>query len=149
MIGDTRAVSPAVTQALTIGISTILITGLLLGGSSYIDTKRDNTVRQGLIDVGSGVASDLVRLDQFDTDGVSQEISFSSAYPDRVGGEGYRIHLDPSADRTTIYINSTASDRRTQVRFKNTTAVCESRVTGGPIQVVYDATEPCLEVRAA
>ena len=149
MRGDTRAVSPAVTQALTIGVSTILITGLLLGGSSFIDTKRDNTVRQGLQDVGSGLASDLVRLDQFDTADVSSNISFVSEYPDRVAGEGYRIHLVEDTDRATIHLNSTASDRRTQVRFRNDQPVCESTVSGGQITVVYDVTRGCLEVRSA
>jgi hypothetical protein len=147
MMGDTRAVSPAVTQALTIGISTILITGLLLGGSSFIDTKRENTVRQGLQDIGAGVSSDLVRLDQFDTAGVSNDLSFSSDYPDRIGGENYRVRLAPGPDRTTIYINSTTSELGTQVRFENRTGVCENRVTGGQIAIVYDASESCLGVQ--
>ncbi|PSP84067.1 hypothetical protein BRC96_06065 [Halobacteriales archaeon QS_6_64_34] len=149
MRADTRAVSPAVTQALTIGVSTILITGLLLAGSSFTDTKRDNTVRQGLQDVGSGLASDLVRLDKFDTAGVADNISFSSEYPDRIAGEGYRVHLVEGADRATIHVNSTASNRRTQVRFRNDHPVCESTVPGGQLTVAYDVTRGCLEVRSA
>lgn len=149
MKGDTRAVSPAVTQALTIGISTILITGLLVGGSSYIDTKRENTVRQGLQDVGSGVASDLVRLDQFNTSGISDDITFSSEYPDRVGGESYRINVVPNTARTSIYINSTSSNLGTEIRFENTKDICDSDVRGGEIIVAYDAGSSCLEVRPA
>lgn len=149
MMGDTRAVSPAVTQALTIGISTILITGLLLGGSSYVDNKREQTVRQGLQDVGSGVASDLVRLDQFDPPGGPQDVSFTSDYPDRVGGEKYRIALVQRPDLTTIYVNSTASDLGTQVRFENVHGVCDSRVAGGAIAVAYNTSRDCLEVRTA
>ncbi|WP_324662762.1 DUF7266 family protein [Haloarcula sediminis] len=147
-MGDTRAVSPAVTQALTIGISTILITGLLLGGSSYVDNKREQTVRQGLQDVGSGVASDLVRLDQFDTADVSSNVSFTSNYPDRLAGEGYRVHVVEDGELTMIHINSTSSDRQTQVRFANDQPVCESTVRGGQITVLYDVTRGCLEVRS-
>ncbi len=149
MMGDTRAVSPAVTQALTIGISTILITGLLLGGSSYVDNKREQTVRQGLQDIGSGVASDFVRLDQFDPPGGSQDVSFTSDYPDRVGGEAYRIALVQSSDLTTIYVNSTASDLGTQVRFENANDICDSRVAGGAIEAVYNTSRDCLEVQTA
>ena len=149
MRGDTRAVSPAVTQALTIGISTILITGLLLAGASFSDTKRENTVRQGLQDVGSGLASDLVRLDQFDTDGVSNNLSFRSEYPDQIAGAGYRIHLVDDTDRATIHVNSPSSELRTQVRFANDHPVCETTVRGGQITVVYDTTSDCLEVRSA
>lgn len=147
MRGDTRAVSPAVTQALTIGISTILITGLLLGGASFIDGKQENIVRQGLQDVGAGVASDLVRLDQYNTSGVSNSLSYSSEYPDRVGGEGYRISLSPGADKSTISVNSTSSSLGTEIRFANSTAVCTSSVRGGQIAVAYNDTEQCLEVR--
>jgi hypothetical protein len=147
MRGDTRAVSPAVTQALTIGISTILITGLLLGGSSFVDTKRENTVRQGLQDIGAGVASDLVRLDQFETSTAAGSISFTSRYPDRIGGENYLIRLLPGPDRTSIYINSTSSDLGTVIRFENETNVCGGRTAGGEIAVVYDASTQCLAVR--
>lgn len=145
MRGDTRAVSPAVTQALTIGITSLLVTGLLLSGGSFLDEEQKDIARQGLIDVGSGVASDLVRLDQFQAGGEPRTLAFTSTYPDRIAGEGYRIHLLPGPDRTTIYVNSTASDLSTQVRFENETAVCERRVSGGTVVIAYDST--CLEVR--
>ena len=149
MNGDTRAVSAAVTQALTIGISTILITGLLIGGSSFVNAKQDHTVRQGLQDIGSGVASDLVRLDRFDASAASGSVKFTSNYPDRVGGESYEIRLVPGPDITTIYINSTSRDLGTQVRFANETDICASQVLGGQLLVVYDTAEDCLEVREA
>lgn len=144
--GDTRAVSPAVTQALTIGITTLLVTGLLLSGGAFLESEQENIARQGLIDIGAGISSDIVRLDQFEPASGSQSIAFTSTYPDRVAGEGYRVHLTPGTSESTIYINSTTSDLSTQVRFRNTTAVCERRVTGGTIAVAYDGTEQCLVV---
>jgi len=148
MKGDTRAISPAVTQALTIGISTILITGLLVGGSTFIDNREEDTVRKGLKDVGTGVSSELVRLDQYNKTAVSNNLSFTSDYPDRVGNEPYRIHVVPDSDKSTIYVNSSASEYWTSVRFKNTSPVCESSVGGGQIAVVYDTTrsDPCMVV---
>ena len=146
MRGDTRAISPAVTQALTIGISTILITGLLIGGSSFSKVKTDSTVRQGLQDVGSGVASDLVRLDKFNTSDVSGTVSFTSDYPDRVGGKSYDIRLVPGPDFTTIYVNSTSSDLGTAVQFVNETAVCGGTVSGGQLNIAYDSGAECLVV---
>jgi len=148
MKGDTRAISPAVTQALTIGISTILITGLLVGGSTFIDNREEDTVRKGLKDVGTGVSSELVRLDQYNKTGVSNNLVFTSEYPDRVGNEPYRIHVVPSSDGSTIYVNSSASEYWTAVRFENTTAVCESRGGGGQIAVVYltSLSDPCMAV---
>jgi len=144
---DTRAVSPAVTQALTIGITTLLVTGLLLSGGAFLDAEQENIVRQGLIDIGAGVASDIVRFDQFETTGGVRDVSFTSTYPDRVATETYRIHLVPGTDEATIYVNSTSSDLSTQIRFRNETPVCERRVSGGPIVIAYDGSVPCLEVR--
>lgn len=151
MMGDTRAVSPAVTQALAIGISTILITGLLVGGTTFINTKTDNTVRAGLQDVGSGVTSDLVRLDQYNGSASTGTIAYTSDYPDRVGGESYRIRLIPRADFTTIFVNSTSSELQTKVRFATETAVCGGTVQSGQLEIVYNtsATPDCLEVREA
>lgn len=149
MMDDTRAVSPAVTQALTIGISTILITGLLIGGSSFSNIKTDRTVRQGLQDVGSGIASDLVRLDQFNTTDVSGTVAFTSEYPDRVGSESYDIRLVPGPDVTRIYVNSTSSELGTTVRFANETAVCSGTVSGGQLAIAYDTGAECLVVREA
>jgi len=151
MRGDTRAVSPAVTQALTIGISTILITGLLVAGSSFIDAKQENTIRQGLQDVGSGVASDLVRLDQFITRTGAVGVSYTSSYPDRVGNEAYRIEISDSGstDTKTIAIDSASSNLGTEIRFETSTDICSSRTaTGGTIEVFYDESNACLGVRS-
>jgi len=147
MKGDTRAVSPAVTQALTIGITTLLVTGLLLSGGAFLEAEQENIARQGLVDIGAGISSDLVRLDQFDAASGSQNISFTSSYPERVAGEGYRIHLSPGASESTIYVNSTTSELSTQIRFRNTTPVCERRATGGTMVIAYDGVNECLEVR--
>ncbi|WP_135304526.1 DUF7266 family protein [Haloarcula amylovorans] len=149
MIRDTRAVSPAITQALAIGISTILVTGLLIGGAQLVTDQRESVAREGLVDVGSGITSDLVRLDQFDTARLTSNLSFQSHYPERIAGEQYRIVVDPGPDRTTIYVNMTSRDLSTQVRFDNETepGICPSIVNGGPVAVAYNATEPCLEVR--
>ena len=151
MIGDTRAVSPAVTQALTIGISTILISGLLLGGGQYIEERQENTVRTGLQDIGSGVTSDLVRLDQFPTGSLDDDISFTSEYPSRLGDQGYRIEVE-SGSPVTIHVNSTAESISTTIRFESQSEVCDSTVDGGTIAVAYDqdggpASNGCLEVR--
>lgn len=146
MIDDTRAVSPAVTQALTIGISTILITGLLVSGGQYIEERQENTVRTGLQDIGSGVTSDLVRLDQFPTGTLENELSFTSEYPDRLAGQGYRIEVVDGSP-VTITVSSTVESLSTTVRFESDTDVCDSTVGGGTVTVAYNQGSNCLEVR--
>ena len=150
MIDDTRAVSPAVTQALTIGISTILISGLLLSGGQYIENRQEDTVRTGLQDIGSGVTSDLVRLDQFPTSSLEGDLQFRSEYPSELAGQGYRIEVVDGSP-VTITVSSTTESLSTTVRFESDPDVCESTVGGGAVVVAYDEDgnggSGCLEVR--
>lgn len=147
---DERAVSTAVSHALTLFITAVLVSGLLIAAGQMMGQRREAAVERGLEDVGSAVASDLLRMDQFDTSTVS--VSFSSSYPDEIGGEEYFIHVVPDTDVTTIYLNSTATTAHTSVlvRFANVSAVCESLVQGGEVIVAYNATwgsNGCIELR--
>lgn len=148
LFSDSRGVSPAVTQALTIGISTILVTGILLGGGQLIENQKESIAREGLVDIGSGIAADLVRLDQFNTSSLDSNIAFTSRYPDRIADEQYRIKLVPTSSRTNIYVNLTSSDYSTVVRFQNQSNVCPSTADGGRLTVRYDTTsgDNCMEI---
>ncbi|MFC7075782.1 DUF7266 family protein [Haloarcula halophila] len=149
LFADTRGVSPAVTQALTIGISTLLVTGLLIAGGSLIEGQTENVAREGLIDIGSGVATDLVRLDQFNTSTLNSDIEFRSRYPERVAGEQYRISLVPTSSQTRIYVNSTVEDYSTVVRFENQSRICSGTADGGAVTVRFNTSSSaqCMEIR--
>jgi hypothetical protein len=145
---DDRAVTPAVTHALTIGISTILITGLLVGAGGLLDDQRSYVVENGLENVGGAVTSELVRMDQFDTDGVDADVTFTTSHPTTVAGKTYDVVLEPGSPRTTLYLDATGESELTVLyRFENETSVCESAVDGGEITVAFDASEPCIELR--
>jgi hypothetical protein len=148
LFADTRGVSPAVTQALTIGISTILVTGLLIGGGSLIDGQTEDIAREGLIDIGSGVATDLVRLDQFNTSTLNADVEFRSRYPERIAGEQYRITLAPTSSLTKIYVNSTVEDYSTVVRFENQSRICPGTADGGTLTVRFNTSTgaQCMEI---
>lgn len=144
---DDRAVSTAVSHALSLGITAIMLTGLMLGASQMIDGQREYVVERGLEDVSSAVVSDMMRMDEFNTTGTS--VSFSSDYPDRIGGRPYDVDVHASSTGTTVYLNSSASVEHASVpvRFGNETDVCESSVDGGQLAVAYDPDEQCIELR--
>lgn len=143
---DDRGVSPAVTQALTIGITSLLVTGLLIGGSQMVDSQRDRVTEQALENVGDGIARDLVRLDAFDTASLTSTVSFRATYPERIADGAYHVEVVPGSARTRVYVNSTRLDRYAVVQFRNDTAVCRSVASSGPLSVTYNATADCLEV---
>ncbi|ACV48256.1 MULTISPECIES: DUF7266 family protein [Halomicrobium] len=145
---DNRAVTPAVTHALTIGISAIMITGLLVGAGGLLDDQRSYVVENGLENVGSAVTSELVSMDQFNTTGVDADLSYTTTHPARVGGRTYDVVLEPDSPKSTLVLEATGESQRTVVyRFENESSVCASAVDGGKINVVFDVSEPCLELR--
>lgn len=145
---DDRAVTPALTHALTIGISAILITGLLVGAGGLLDSQRTYVVENGLENVGGAVTSELVRMDQFDTDGVDADVTFTTSHPTTVGGKTYDVGLEPGSPQSTLSLEATdESELTVRYSFENETDVCESAVDGGEITVAYDHSEPCIELR--
>lgn len=146
LLGDDRGVSPAVTQALTIGITSLLVTGLLIGGSQMVDSQRDRVTEEALENVGDGIARDLVRLDAFDTASLNSTVSFRATYPERVADGSYNVEVAPDSTRTRIYVNASELDRYAVVQFRNETSVCRSVASSGSLSVTYNATADCLEV---
>jgi len=143
---DDRGVSPAVTQALTIGITSLLVTGLLIGGSQMVESQRERVTEEALENVGDGVARDLLRLDAFATSELNGSVSFRAAYPDRIADQTYNVEVTADDARTRVYVNATAMNRFAVVRFNNETAVCRSFASSGPMVVRYNATADCMEV---
>lgn len=144
---DDRAVSTAVSHAMTLGITAIMLTGLMVGSSQMVTDQREYVVEQGLEDVSSAVVSDLMRMDQFNTTGTS--VAFETNHPDRIGGRPYTIDVHSDSAGTTVFLNSSASVAHDSVpvRFANQTAVCESSVDGGAVEVAYDPGADCIELR--
>lgn len=145
-LSNTRGVSPAVTQALTIGITSLLVTGLLIGGSQMVDSQRERVTEEALENVGDGIARDLIRLDAFDTESLNSTVSFRATYPERIADQSYNVEVAPDSSRTRVYVNASGLNRYAVVRFENETNVCSSVVSSGPLAVSYNATVDCLEV---
>lgn len=148
MTVDDRAVSTAVSHAITIAITSIMLTGLMVGASQMVTDQRDYVVERGLEDVSSAVVSDLMRMDQFNT--TRTTASFSSVHPERIGGHEYTIDVDTNSKHTTVFVDSSApvSHDSVQARFNNDTDVCESSVDGGRVKVAFDPDRGCIVLRS-
>lgn len=57
---DDRGVSIAISHVLTLGITTLLITGLLLGASGALERERDTAIRDELRSTGDRIVADMV-----------------------------------------------------------------------------------------
>ncbi|QSG14887.1 DUF7266 family protein [Halapricum desulfuricans] len=148
--GDTRAASIAITHALTLGITALLITTLLFSTGSMLDQQKERVIRAGLLDVGDSVVTELHEIDRTVANGnVSSDVNTTVTYPDRVGGVVYTVRLSVASDGTvTLYANSSNPnyDMSVPTKLGNTTAVCEGYKSSGEIRIYYDAGRECLTI---
>lgn len=151
MCNDDRAVSTALGYVLTLSIATLLVTGLLVAGSGFVDDRREQVVRDELTVIGQQVSADLARADRLvgaaDSSGASLTVAVNKTYPDRVTGSAYQVELDPSNDR--LVLSSDSPEITISIDIVHRTDLGASTADGGIIQVAYDSSTGELVIRDA
>lgn len=94
---DDRGVSTAVTHVLAIGITTILITGLLVGASGLLADQRQNAARNELRTIGNRLANQVAKADEMVAGSSSaagnERVEFEVEQPAQVSGDSYSVSL--------------------------------------------------------
>jgi hypothetical protein len=120
---DTRGVSVALTHALTLGITAVLIIGLLFSAGQYLDTQEDRAALTQLDQVGNDMVAQIHALDQLNKTGEQVQATIEPNYPELVFDEApYTIGL-ADADSTSRYKNAPNVD---------VVVTIDSRFTDGP-----------------
>jgi hypothetical protein len=140
-IREDRAVSPVFSYVLTLGISTLLISGLIISAGGVVETQREATSRSELHVIGQQVSADLAAADRLNRTAGATEVSISRDLPERVVGSQYSLSVrtdsngptDTYLELTTVQPNVTVD-----VGVTSQTAIDESTVSGGDIVVEYD-----------
>lgn len=141
-----RGVSTAINYVLTLGITTILVSGLLLAAGGAVDDRRESTARTTLEVVGQRLAANLMSADRLaGTSGV-RTVSLNVDLPARVAGSGYTIRVNGST--STLVLESETVDATRRVSFVASTTVASTTVRGGQLRIDLTAANE-LEVRAA
>lgn len=145
--GDNRAASIALNHALTLGITAILISGLIIGAGQLVTRQEERVAEQGLIDINEMLVTEVQQVDRLATTGNPSKIRSNVSLPSRVGGGGYTIELLVySKDRVVLWTNTT--EYTVPVEIGNETAICERALSGGPTSVTYDPDEDCLTIES-
>jgi hypothetical protein len=144
---DARAVSTTLGYVLSLAIATLLITGLIIAGGSYVETQREQVIRDELTVVGQQLASDIERVDRLVRAGADGTVSVSvnQTFSNSVTGSSYRIDLD--ADDRTVVLSTPNPEVTVRVGIANVTALGDSSVGGGAVQITYDEGDEHLEVQ--
>ncbi len=92
---DDRAVSTAVTHVLAIGITTILISGLLVASASLLTGQQDSAGRTQLQEIGNRISEQIYAASAtVDESGSSpQTVTVRVDQPSRVSGYSYTVSL--------------------------------------------------------
>lgn len=152
-MSDDRAVSVAVTHVLTIGITTILISGLLLGAGSVLDQQREATTEGELRAIGDRIATDMVTAADRGqrTEG---DVTVRTRYDATMGG-GYTVTLDTREEcfarehaEGCLEVRSHGTDAEVEVPVTVSDAAIEnSTATSGSLVVEYDHAEDEVRIR--
>jgi hypothetical protein len=140
-----RATSTTLAYVLTLGIATILVSGLIVAGSTFVEDRRELVIRQELEVIGEHITSNIDQVDRYVRAG--NEVSTARVeqdLPNSVTGATYNVRLADSGD-PTLYLNSTQPDVSVSVNVTTLTDIQESNAGGGAI-VVECATNACDKI---
>lgn len=149
---DERAVSVAVTHTLTIGITTILISGLLIGAGGMLDSQTERAGTEELQTIGDRTANEIVAAaDQGNRTNATVDIE--SQQPSNAIGGSYVLSLENRSDDEEcrsrsgydgcLVVSATQADRDAEIPIvlPDDVEIEESSATGGDVLVDYDPVD--------
>jgi len=146
---DRRGVSVAVTHILAIGITTILLAGLLISAGSVLDRERENAARDELHTIGDRIGGEMSSVDRAGTSDADERIELETNHPSRVSGSSYTVRLRDGTVCDVNYVDhhdgclvlSTSElndDVVVPLEFDDGTNVVEGAANGGDVFIVYE-----------
>lgn len=146
---DRRGISVAVTHVLAIGITTILLAGLLISAGSVLDRERENAAREELHTIGDRIGGEMSSVDRAGTPDADERIELETSHPSRVSGSSYTVRLRDGTVCEVSYVDSydgclvlstSELDRDVIVPldFHDDTQVVDGAANGGDVLIVYE-----------
>lgn len=149
-----RAVAPAISYVLIIGIIAILTAGLVSSFAPLVTNQQSQAVRSTLDVFGQDVAGDIESVDRLvDRAGENGTVQLRTELPERVGGNLYNIEIEQSGNRTEIRLRTTDPEIlsrttvRTQTDIQDRTG--DNALDGGNLVIRYDEANDRLVVENA
>jgi hypothetical protein len=143
-----RAVSTPLAYVLNLGIATVLITGLVVGGTAFVEDNRETVVRTELRVIGQQLAADLQQADRLveaHTASSNPTVAVEQRYPGAVAGSAYTVKLVETTSPARQFVNLTTSGSNevsVAVRVPTKTPIEDGSATnGGRVVVRYADTD--------
>lgn len=131
---DERAVSTAVGYVLAIGITVVLVSGLVMTMGGLLDGQHDRAAETEVRSIAEGIATEVTTLERATAD---DALAASKLHiPDRVAGSAYTISLEDCPDGDGSCLRVATDDHSHTVAL--TVAVEPESVTGGDVWLIVD-----------
>ena len=148
-MNDERAVSTTVGYVLNVSVAMLLITGLLVTGSSFVEDQRERAVRTELQVLGQQIASEAAAADRLVRESSTEELEVHQKLPETITGASYMIEIDSAAtNEYEITLQTRNPDVVVSVTLRSETSIDTEGgdpVSGGDLVIKYIGTG--LEVR--
>ena len=134
---------------LTLGISTLLVSGLIIAAGGFVDTQRELTSRSELRVIGQQVSGDIAAADRLVRSGGSTRTEITRQIPERAVGSQYTVTVRTDGGGPTpayLELETVRPEVTVEVGIANETDIAGSEVGGGEIIVRYDRSAGHLEV---
>lgn len=128
-----RGASIAITHALSIGITALLITGLLLSTGNFLQQRQEDVAIQELRDVNGDMAAIIHDIDDLNKTGETVTVTLSPDYPQTITGKPYTIALIPDSTDPTeglLYVNMSSSGLKDTIEISTDTHLEQSFARG-------------------
>lgn len=143
----TRGQSIAINYTMSLIIVTMLISGLFISMSAYLENERENVTHAELEVLGNRIAADISTTDRLaqTTEGDSRA-EIHTSIPASVAGSQYEVTITSNSPPGIDYYNveiqlrarGTGEAKNVSTRISN--EVTGSNLNGGDYVVVYDGT---------
>ena len=136
---DERAASTAIGYTLTLGITTLLITGLLFASGGFVEDKRQESIRSELRVIGQQAAAEIQAGDRL-SQTTDEPFTLTRDLPDTVSGSTYTIEVvAPTQTETYLEIISDNPEVVVKIDMALQEPIRETAFAGGELRVRYDA----------
>lgn len=136
---DDRAVSTTLGYSLALVITAILVSGLLVTGSGFVDTQTERVVRSELVVLGENVAGDVEAADRLSRTPGNEAVAVRTDLPPNVANRPYYVSVNATGSDELV-LSTSNPDVSVSVPLETVRPLASTDVSGGPIRVVFDGS---------
>lgn len=135
-----RGTTIALNYVLVLGISTLLVSGLIVAGGVFVEDQRENVIQGELNVIGTHLSGNIAQVDRYVIAGDEEATAHvNQTFPRQVSKERYEVRLEPNGNEPAqLVLSPRSADITVTINATVSADVEASTARGGKISVYYD-----------